>query len=43
MMRIFHNKFAEWDEALPNLEVGEAVFIRKNAAGVWNRTFNVNG
>jgi hypothetical protein len=35
--------FAEWDVALPNVEVGEAFFIRKNAAGTWRRTFNVNG
>jgi hypothetical protein len=24
------------------LEVGEAVFLRRNAAGAWTRTFNVN-
>lgn len=36
-------EFASWDVNPPNLGVGEAIFIRKNAAGTWTRTFNVNG
>jgi hypothetical protein len=35
-------EFASWDINPPNLGVGEAIFIRKNAAGVWNRNFSVN-
>jgi hypothetical protein len=31
-----------FDNPLPTLSVGEAFFIRKNAAGTWTRTFSVN-
>jgi hypothetical protein len=31
-----------FDNALPTIAVGEAFFIRKNAAGSWTRTFSVN-
>jgi hypothetical protein len=31
-----------WDPALGKLKVGEAFFLRKNAAGTWTRTFSVN-
>jgi hypothetical protein len=31
-----------WAPAEPTLAVGEAFFVRKTAAGSWNRTFNVN-
>ena len=31
-----------WLPSVPTLDVGEAVFFRKNAAGTWNRTFSVN-
>jgi hypothetical protein len=31
-----------WDPALGQLKVGEAFFLRKAAAGTWNRTFSVN-
>jgi hypothetical protein len=41
--RNYDATFGEWDAPLPNLEVGEAVFIRKDAAATWSRTFNVNG
>jgi hypothetical protein len=34
--------FGEYDVALPTLDVGEAFFIRKNAAGTWTRNFSVN-
>jgi len=34
--------FGEFDTPLPTLDVGEAFFIRKNAAGTWTRTFSVN-
>jgi hypothetical protein len=43
LIRTYDADFAEWDGVLPNLDVGEALFIRKNAPGTWNRTFNVNG
>jgi hypothetical protein len=32
----------EWAPALKSLDVGEAVFLEKTAAGSWTRTFNVN-
>lgn len=31
-----------WLPAVPNIDVGEAFFLRKAAAGTWNRTFSVN-
>jgi hypothetical protein len=31
-----------WAPAEPTLKVGEAFFIKKTAAGTWDRTFNVN-
>jgi hypothetical protein len=34
--------FGEFDVALPTLDVGEAFFVRKNAAGTWTRNFSVN-
>jgi hypothetical protein len=39
----YDSTFGEFDIPLPNLEVGEAIFIRKNAPGTWTRTFSVNG
>jgi hypothetical protein len=35
--------FGEYDKPLPTLAVGDALFIKKAAAGAWTRTFNVNG
>lgn len=32
----------EWDPAQPNIGVGEGIWLRKVAAGSWNRTFSVN-
>lgn len=32
----------EWTTPLKSLDVGEAVFLQKAAAGSWTRTFNVN-
>ena len=32
-----------WSGGEPTLGVGEAVFVRKTAAGAWTRTFSVNG
>jgi len=34
--------FGEFDVPLPTLDVGEAFFIQKQAAGQWTRTFSVN-
>lgn len=34
--------FAEWSSGEPTIKVGEAFFVKKNAAGAWTRTFNVN-
>ena len=34
--------FGDWGPALGKLAVGEAVFIKKVAAGTWDRTFSVN-
>lgn len=34
--------FQEWDNGEPTIKVGESFFIKKVAAGSWNRTFNVN-
>jgi hypothetical protein len=31
-----------WLPSVPTLDVGEAVFVRKNAAANWTRTFSVN-
>jgi hypothetical protein len=31
-----------WLPQVPNIAVGEAFFLFKNAAGTWNRTFSVN-
>jgi len=31
-----------WDPALKTLDVGDAVFLSKTAAGTWSRTFSVN-
>lgn len=35
-------EFGEWSPADPMLAVGEAVWIRRAAAGSWDRTFSVN-
>jgi hypothetical protein len=35
--------FIGWDGALPVVEVGDAFFARKQTAGTWTRSFNVNG
>lgn len=35
-------EFGAWDPAEPQLAVGEGVWVRKGAAGSWNRTFSVN-
>jgi hypothetical protein len=32
----------EWDPAEPSVGVGEGVWVRKGAAGSWDRTFSVN-
>lgn len=34
--------FGAWDPALQPLDVGEAFFLRRGAAGTWDRTFSVN-
>jgi hypothetical protein len=34
--------FGEWSNGEPTIRVGESFFIKKTAAGTWNRTFNVN-
>jgi hypothetical protein len=34
--------FQEWSGGEPTIRVGESFFIKKQAAGTWNRTFNVN-
>jgi hypothetical protein len=34
--------FQAWDIDPPSADVGEAFFIRKNAAGTWTRNFSVN-
>jgi len=39
---VFDDIVNDWDPALRPVEVGEAFFIFKKAAGTWNRTFNVN-
>jgi len=33
----------DWIPALTSLDVGDAFFLKKVAAGTWTRTFNVNG
>jgi len=38
----FDDLVNDWDPALKSLDVGEAVFVQKVAAGTWTRTFNVN-
>jgi hypothetical protein len=38
----FDDLVGDWDPALKSLDVGEAVFLQKVAAGTWTRTFNVN-
>ena len=35
--------FQEWSNGEPTLRVGESFYLKKQAAGSWNRTFNVNG
>jgi len=37
------NSIIGWDRPLPVVEVGEAFFARKQTAGSWTRSFNVNG
>jgi hypothetical protein len=32
----------EWDPSEPTVGVGEGVWVRKGAAGSWDRTFSVN-
>jgi hypothetical protein len=32
----------DWSPSVPVLDVGEAVFVSKLAAGSWNRNFSVN-
>jgi hypothetical protein len=39
----FVNAAIGWQPSQPNVDVGQAVFVRKNAATSWNRTFSVNG
>jgi hypothetical protein len=34
--------FQSWEPAEPTFRVGESFFVRKGAAGTWNRTFSVN-
>jgi hypothetical protein len=38
----FVNAVLGWQPSQPNVGVGEAIFVRKSAAGTWNRTFSVN-
>ena len=38
----FDDLVGDWDPALQPLDVGEAIFVRRNAAGVWERTFDIN-
>jgi len=38
----FVNAVLGWQPSQPSVGVGEAVFVRKNAAASWNRTFSVN-
>jgi hypothetical protein len=33
---------ATWLPAVPNIDVGEAFFLFKNAAATWTRNFSVN-
>jgi hypothetical protein len=39
---VFTYELGEWDPSEPTLAVGEAVWVRKGAAGSWDRTFSVN-
>jgi hypothetical protein len=39
---IYTFDFGAWDPSQPNLAVGQGVFVRKQAAGSWTRTFSVN-
>jgi hypothetical protein len=39
---IYTYDLGAWDPSDPSLAVGEAVWVRKGAAGSWNRTFSVN-
>lgn len=34
--------FGAWDPSEPNVAVGEGIWVRKVAAGSWDRTFSVN-
>jgi hypothetical protein len=38
----YDDLFGGWEPALRPLEVGDAFFLRKAAAGTWPRNFNVN-
>jgi len=40
--QIFTFDIGEWDPSEPTLAVGEGCWVRKGAAGAWNRTFSVN-
>lgn len=40
--QIFTFDLGEWDPSEPTLAVGEGCWVRKGAAGAWNRTFSVN-
>jgi hypothetical protein len=40
--QIFTFDIGEWDPAEPTLAVGEGCWVRKGAAGSWDRTFSVN-
>jgi hypothetical protein len=35
-------EFETWDPGQPTIGVGEGIWVRKVAAGAWNRTFSVN-
>jgi len=39
---IFTFDFGAWDPTEPSIAVGEGVFVKKVAAGAWDRTFSVN-
>jgi hypothetical protein len=39
---IFNYDFGAWDPSEPSVGVGEAYWVRKVAAGSWDRTFTVN-
>jgi hypothetical protein len=35
-------EFGEWSPRVPQIDVGEAVFVFKTAAATWTRNFSVN-